>query len=125
MISHMSDRNYKDLDALVPDEVTARLGGKDYTLPGDLPLDIYLRINRAGELEDEDEQAALDGVVNAMVDLFSYNYQTKPEYEAIRTQVDGVLRKRGVRFNTRLLQAIYGEDEETATDGAEPENPTQ
>lgn len=125
MIGTMTDRNYKDLDALVPEEVTARLGGKDYTLPGDLPLDIYLRINNAGALEDDDEQAALDGVVNAMVDLFSYNYQTKPEYEAIRQQVDGVLRKRGVRFNTRLLQAIYGEDKEPETDGQVPENPTQ
>lgn len=125
MMSSMSDKNYKDLDALVPDEVTARLGGKEYNLPGDLPLDIYLRINRAGELEDDDEQAALDGVVNAMVDLFSYNYQTKPEYEAIRKQIDDVLRKRGVRFNTRLLQAIYGEDTEPETDGQAPENPTQ
>jgi hypothetical protein len=124
MIGSMTNSSYKDLDALVPDEVTAKLGGKEYVLPGDLPLDIYLRINRAGDLEDEDEQAALDGVVKAMVDLFSYNYQAKPEYEVIRKQVDEVLRKRGVRFNTSLLQNLYGTEDKPSEDGEKAENPT-
>lgn len=106
----MTSSNYKDLDALVPDEVTVKLGGTEYILPGDLPLEVYLRVNKASELEEEDEQAALNGVVSAMVDLFAYNYKSKPEYEAIRTKVENTLRNRGVRFNTRLLQNIYGED---------------
>lgn len=120
MMGSMSNTNIKDLDALVPDEVTVKLGGTEYTLPGDLPLEIYLRINKAGALEDDDEQAALNGVVAAMVDLFSYNYKSKPEYEAIRTKIEGVLSNRGVRFNTTLLQNIYGVEEE---EGKE-ENPT-
>lgn len=121
----MTNSNYKDLDALVPDEVTVRLGGTEYVLPGDIPLEIYLRVNKAGELEEEDEQKALEGVVTAMVDLFAYKYQSKPEYDAVRERVRSVLWNRGIKFNTSLLQNVYGslsdsEDPVTATEA----NPT-
>lgn len=109
----MSD-NYKDLDALVPEDVQVKLGGVQYTLPGDLPLEIYVRVNKASELEADDEEAAVDQVVSAMVDLFAWLYQSKPEESRIREEVRKTLRGRGIRFNTRLLQNIYGASVEQA-----------
>lgn len=120
----MPNANYKDLDALVPDEVTVKLGGTEYVLPGDIPLEIYLRVNKAGELEEEDEQKALEGVVSAMVDLFAYKYQSKPEYDAVRDRVKNVLWNRGIRFNTSLLQNIYGSIAVEDAEKAAEENPT-
>ncbi len=114
----------KDLDALVPDDLAVKLGGVTYTLPGDLPLEIYIRINKASDQEDEDEQAALDGVVSAMVDLFSWLYQGKPEEARIREEVGKTLKSRGVRFNTTLLQNIYGRDIEAAVETTESAGPT-
>jgi hypothetical protein len=115
---HMSDA-YKDLDALVPDDTHVKLGGVQYTLPGDLPLEIYVRVNKASELEAEDEEAAVSQVVSAMVDLFAWLYQDKPEESRIRTDVEKTLRSRGIRFNTRLLQNIYGNDINDAEVSAE------
>lgn len=105
----MSD-TYKDLDALVPEDVRVKLGGIQYTLPGDLPLEIYIRVNKASELESEDEEAAVEQVVGAMVDLFAWEYKETPEESRIRTDVQKTLKSRGIRFNTRLLQSIYGSD---------------
>lgn len=121
----MSDNNFKDLDALVPDELRVRLGGIDYILPGDLPLEVYLRVNKAGELEDQDEEAAIRGVLNAMVDLFSWNYQGKEEYDRIRSEVSGILGQRGVRFNTTLLNNLYSEEakDEAVAEEAGETNP--
>lgn len=111
--------NYKDLDALVPDDVSVKLGGTVYTLPGDMPLEIYVRVNKASELEDDNEQAALDGVVNAMVDLFSWLYQGKPEENRVREDVRRTLKGRGIRFNTSLLQNIYGKDIEATEEAVD------
>jgi hypothetical protein len=122
----MSD-TYKDLDALVPTDRTVKLGGVVYTVPGDLPLEIYIRVNKASELEGVDEQAALDQMVGAMVDLFAWLYSDKPEESRIREDVGKVLKSRGVRFNTTLLQHVYRDDleDESASDEDEsgPTNP--
>lgn len=118
-LGRMSD-SIKDLDALVPTDKRVQLDGVVYTLPGDLPLEIYLRVNKAGALEDDDEQKALDEMIGAMVDLFSHSSKGKPTYDNVRDRVDAALRSRGIRFNTALLQNIYGEIEEPK---ASDENP--
>lgn len=110
----MSTQNLKDLDALVPEDLDAKLGGVTYTLPGDLPLEIYLRMNKAGELEDDDEKGALDIVVDAMCALFSWRYQGKPEENVVKAEVEKTLRSRGVKFNLTLLKELYGDIEEDA-----------
>lgn len=115
----------KDLDALVPEDLSVILGGITYTLPGDLPLEIYLRMNKAGELEDEDETGALDLVVTAMSDLFAWRYKDKPEGDSIRRKVEGVMRSRGVKFNLTMLRELYGDvsDEDAKDEEGEGENP--
>jgi hypothetical protein len=115
ILSGMSD-TFKDLDALVPDDLEVKLGGVRYTIPGDLPLEIYIRINKASDMEVDDEESALSAVNKAMVDLFAWLYQGKPEEARIREDVTKVLSSRGLRWNTRLIQSIYGKDiDETET----------
>lgn len=120
----MSD-TYKDLDALVPTDKDVKLGGIKYTLPGDLPLEIYIRINKASELEEESEQDALDHMVNAMVDLFAWLYADKPEEDRIREEVGKTLKSRGIKFNTTLLQHIYGQDLEEPVESSDEVPPTK
>lgn len=108
----MSD-TYKDLDALVPAEKEVKLGGSKYTLPGDLPLEVYVRVQKASALEDDgDEQAALEEMVGALTDLFVEGVRGQAIEKAAREQVEATLRSRGIRFITSLIRNIYGEDPE-------------
>ena len=114
----MSD-TYVDLDALVPSDKEVRLGGQTYSLPGDLPLEIFVKVNKASELEEDDEAAALNEMLAAMAELFAWKYKDKPEYDSVKSRAIKVLEGRGIRFNTRLLENIYKEadpkDESTQT----------
>lgn len=112
----MSD-TYRDLDALVSNDLEVRLGGSTYSLPGDLPLEIFVKVNKASLLEDDDEGAALEEMIHAMGDLFAYKYVGKPEYDGVRDRAMEVLRSRGIRFNTRLLENIYKEDKPAESEG--------
>lgn len=108
---------YKDLDALVPDEKKVVLGGQKYTLPGDLPLEVYVRVQKASALEDDgDEQGALEQMVGALTDLFIENIKGQVVEAAAREHVQDTLRSRGIRFVTTLLRNIYGEEEEVTPD---------
>ena len=62
-----------DLDALVSAPKKVKLGGKVYTLPGDLPADLYLEINQyASDGRSEAEQfAALN---DRVLELFQINH---------------------------------------------------
>lgn len=122
------NNSYRDLDALVPTEKTVKLGGVEYKLPGDLPLEIYLRMNKAGTLENEDDQAALDELVGASVDLFAHLKKSDPAVDDLRSNVEKVLRARGVKFLFELVNNVYKEDVRTPPgEGDEqsgpPENP--
>lgn len=103
--------NYRDLDALVPTDKTVKLGGVEYTLPGDLPLEIYLRMNKAGSLEDEDDKAALDELVGATVALFTHF--EKEGDPTVAATVEEVIRSRGVKFLFEMVNNVYKEDVRT------------
>lgn len=103
----------KDLDALVPEPKRAKLGGVEYNLPGDLPMEIFLRINKAGEHESESEAEALEMVISAMSDLFAWETPDS-EKDTVRNRVSTVLKGRGVEFCLKLTQAIYAREEELA-----------
>lgn len=105
----MSD-TFVDLDALVPSDKEVRLGGQTYTLPGDLPLEIFVKVNRASELEEEDEAGAMNAMLDAMSDLFAWKYKGKPEHDGVKQKAHEILTGRGIRFNSRLLEAVYRED---------------
>jgi hypothetical protein len=52
------------LDALLPDDVVFEVAGRQYTLPGDPPLNLLLTIRRGGGLQADskrtDQQEASD-----------------------------------------------------------------
>lgn len=100
---------FKDLDALVPTDKQVLLGGKMYKLPGDIPLEIFVRVNKAGTLEDEDENAAMEELIGALTDLFSIMGRNGENYAEMRTHIEATLRLRGIKFLTTLLQEIYDE----------------
>jgi hypothetical protein len=106
-----------DLDAFVSSNITVTLDGKEYTLPGDLPMEIYLRVNQASDMEDESESKALSLLVDTLVDLFTIlaPEDRKPQ---IQSDVSSVLQRRGVMFSMQLMRHIYGADEEVAADEA-------
>lgn len=117
--------NYRDLDALVPTDKTVKLGGVEYTLPGDLPLEIYLRMNKAGALEDEDDKAALDELVGATVSLFTHMYNDDVAAQNAAT-VEKVLRSRGVKFLFEMVSNVYKEDVRTPPgEGDEQSSPPE
>lgn len=116
----MSD-DIKDLDALVPSDKKVSLGGRLYTVPGDIPMEVFVRVNKAGLLEDEDEAAAIQEMVGALVDLFSWNAIGKPSEDDTRASVEKTLRRLGVGTISKMLHAIYSEPiEEVEPDAVPP-----
>lgn len=104
----MSD-TITDLDALVPSDKKVLLGGRTYVVPGDIPMEVFVKVNKAGLLEEEDEVAAIEVMVEALTDLFTARSEGLANYAATREEVFGVLRARGVRTISRMLQAVYSE----------------
>jgi hypothetical protein len=99
----MSD-SIVDLDALVPTDKKVLLGGRQYVVPGDIPMEVFVKVNKAGMLEDADESAAIEVMVDALTDLFTVKSEGLPNYEVLRDEVFGILRQRGVRTISRMLQ---------------------
>lgn len=85
-------------------------------------MEIYLRVSKAGTMEDSDEEAALNEAVAAVVDLFAYYHKGTPSEGDVRRNVEAVLKSRGIRFNTTLLREIYGAS--PVEEAAEEESPT-
>lgn len=112
-----------DLDVLVPPDRKVMLGGRVYTLPGDMPLETYLKVNLMAQQQEEGvtEEVLVNHMVDALVDLF---VRLMPEGDT-RTEAEGTLRKRflsmGLRTVTTLLNKIY-EEEEVDGDPVEADN---
>lgn len=101
----------QDLDQLVRPARYMKLGGSQYRLPGDLPLEIYLALN-AGD-DDEDETVGINRVLQTLADLFAWE-APDVEKEPIRATVTAVLRGRGLRYLLSLAREIYREKEDAA-----------
>jgi len=65
---------YIDIDDLVPADITVRVKGEEYTLPGDVSVPTYLTLTRlAGDVVDgdsEDPEAAVIELHDRLLDLF-------------------------------------------------------
>lgn len=99
----------QDLDILVPPLKRVKFGGREFTLPGDMPMETFLQINLAGEQEKETHQ--MDALIDAIAMLFTMELNPDVDPEAVRSHVSSTLRKRGVRYAFKLLGAIYTADE--------------
>lgn len=112
-----------DLDVLVPQTKTVLFGGQSYTLPGDMPMEIFLKVNLAGQAKDADgnvdQVKQLDLLIDTISDLFTfeqYDDAGSPridqlQIDAIRTHVGTTIRRRGVGFALKLMSTIYKADE--------------
>lgn len=110
----MSD-NITDLDALVPDDKKVALKGETYTVPGDMPLTIYLKVNRAASRQEDgaDQGELLDSMVDAVADLFVWNMaEGTPEREQRHAKVRDILMRLGLRTVTQILGKVYPNDDE-------------
>lgn len=115
--------NVVDLDVFVGENKKVHLGGTEYTLPADLPFEIYLRMNLAAELEEESEAKALEAMLEVVTDLFTTLYADadKPK---VKEAVGKILRARGIKFNLDIIKAIYREEDEVPTpETPEPDGP--
>ena len=88
-----------DLDALAPVPTRAKLAGKVYKLPGDMPLDLFFKIQTFGDRVEkgESEMVMLEELHDQLLALFQVHQP------ALKT-----LPPMGVTQLLQALGAIYG-----------------
>lgn len=103
-----------DLDTVLPEDITVRLGGADYHLPGDIPVPDFLAISRAharlGAAEDADDAiGATEALYERILQLFQVRQPDLPRIPL------------GVQQAVALVFELYRVDEpEVAPDPPEP-----
>lgn len=109
-----------DLDALVPSDKTVKFGGREYTVPGDMPLETYLRVQKVNQLQEAnaDQEVILNEMVSAVRDLLCWNI---PDHITdVPASVDAQIRRLGLGTVVNLLGTIYTDDEDDAEADALP-----
>jgi hypothetical protein len=88
-----------DLDALAPRPIRARLGGKTYKLPGDMPLELFFRIQAFEQRVEkgENEMTLLSELRDEILALFQVH---QPQMKTLPDM--------GVTTLLQALGAIYG-----------------
>jgi hypothetical protein len=88
-----------DLDALAPAPKRVRLGGKIYKLPGDMPMDLYIRIQSYGQRLEAgaDETSMMQQLADDLLTLFQVHQAALKALPSI-----------GVVGLVQALPAIYG-----------------
>jgi hypothetical protein len=110
----MTSLTVTDLDDLIPDDKQVKLGGKVYTLPGDLPMEVWLKLGKLeqeSDKDDADNEKVLGMMVELLVELFTgYSSDGRPEAEvtAEKEALAKLLRKLGVATLPNILKQVYG-----------------
>lgn len=100
-----------ELDDALPPDKKVRLAGKVYTLPGDIPTPLFLRIQRATQNIAGDE--GIENLSEAIVDLF-------------RTRDASIVElPLGLAQMVTLFSTVYGAPDEEEPDEARPTKPTR
>lgn len=107
----------EDLDVLVPEGKAARLGGIVYELPGDMPMELYLKLQRAGR-DEVDEEEATRILYDGIYELFASGIAE--DDAGARAKLKVTLDSLGVRMFMKLFSTIYKEDDELAADPTSP-----
>lgn len=63
-----------DLDAIAPKPKKVKLGGKTYTLPGDLPVETVLAIEQAEQAEKDGAAPEVNLLYKHLLDLFQVHH---------------------------------------------------
>lgn len=105
----LTDPTATDLNALLPPRRKVKFGDATYEVPGDMPMEVYLRMQAA--FGGDDEQEATAQLRQAFIDLLTFYHEGDV---SVRTQVERDLRPVGVRTIILLLNGIYkdADDEE-------------
>ena len=98
-----------NLDELLPEEKQVTIQGKTYRLPGDLPVELYLRINNAAKQKDLTESETIELLYGELLELFRYG---DPKLTRLPL---------GVGQLVQVIPAIYGAQDD---DEGEAERPT-
>ncbi len=113
-----------DLDSLVPEDKTVTLAGVTYMVPGDMPMETYLRVNAAanGQESGASEIELMQMMKRSVMDLLLWRVDmSNEEGQNVAVALEKTLMHLGVRTVTSVLGAIYADDD----DEAEPvEDPT-
>lgn len=109
--------HHDDLNALVPVDKTVLFGSPPvvYTIPGDMPMDIYLHVQMA-ILEDTDEIEGTKHLHAALFKLFTYYLPEdgSEDRKKVRADCDLQVKKLGVRTMLKLINHVYSSDEDQA-----------
>lgn len=108
-----------DLNALVPARKKVALGSRTYEIPGDMPMEVYLRAQASFSSDDEFEST--NNIKQAFQDLMLWYVPLGEEGAAVRRELDNDIRPLGVRTIMALLGGIYRDgdaDEEAGEDAA-------
>jgi hypothetical protein len=96
-----------DLDELASEPKRVRLAGRVYTLPGDLPVELWLRLQRQAQEEGQSDGEALRFLYEQILELFRFG---DPKIKELPL---------GMAQLITLIAKVYGDDE------AEPARPTR
>lgn len=92
-----------DLDAALPEDKQVRISGKVYRLPGDLPVELYLRIQRASKnLGTDGTDASIEDIRDSVLALFQSRDKT---IKALPPEV-------GLAQMVTLITRVYAGEEE-------------
>jgi hypothetical protein len=96
-----------DLDVVAGPAKKVKLGGQTYTLPPDIPVELYLRLNEQSKAGQLDEHGQIKELYDELVELFQYG--------------DSKITKLPIGITTLILAipTIYGPDNPVPK--AEPE----
>lgn len=86
-----------DLDELLSPDKKVKLAGKTYTLPGDLPVELYLRITNFNDAETS-EREAIEAMYDEVLGLFRYK---EPNLKALPLTMPQLV---------LAIARIYGDD---------------
>lgn len=107
---------FVDLDKIVGADIKVQVGGVKYVLPGDMPADLYLEVNRRAQEGDDTDYESIRDLHERVLDLFRYK---QPDLDSIPGLT---LRQLFV-----AIGEIYGPDEGDQEDSEEsaPARPRQ
>lgn len=117
---------------MVPDPKQVKFGGVLYHLPADMPMEIFLRINKSAAVRDEngepDQVRQIDLLADTIADLFLWEQEgqlANDELAEHKANVRQTLMRRGTKYGFSLIREIYRADDEADEARAEGESEDQ
>lgn len=108
-----------DLDVLVPADKKVVLAGQTYVIPGDLPMEVYLRVAaiQQAHVDGKTETELMEDMVTALVSLFCWKI---PESDEVgRNRLEQSVRNLGVTTLNKVLTKVYGGEDADEADADE------